>query len=110
MVPTTALPARKPNSPQRWQTGLAMSRPFAAFDIDGTVIRWQLYHAIADELAKQGHLDPVEYKKVEAARMVWKARAEKDSFAAYEEELVKLVNSSITGISVEAAKQAYSSV
>ena len=28
-----------------------MPRPFAVFDIDGTIIRWQLYHALADELA-----------------------------------------------------------
>ncbi len=87
-----------------------MGRPFAAFDIDGTIIRWQLYHAIADELATQGHLDPTEYQEVEAARMVWKNRAEQDSFAAYEEALVGLVNSSITGISVAAANRAYASV
>ncbi len=30
-----------------------MSQPFAVFDIDGTIIRWQLYHALADELAKE---------------------------------------------------------
>lgn len=87
-----------------------MSRPFAAFDIDGTVIRWQLYHAIADELASNGQLDPEAYQKVKDARMVWKTRSGKDSFIAYEQTLVGLVNSTIIGIEVTAARQAYQSV
>lgn len=87
-----------------------MSRPFAAFDIDGTIIRWQLYHAIADELASEGHLDPAEYQKVNAAKMKWKRRVGKDSFLDYEQVLVALVNSTITGIEVSAAVKAYSSV
>lgn len=87
-----------------------MGRPFAAFDIDGTVIRWQLYHAIADELVRQGQLDPIEYRKVEVAKMAWKTRTDKDSFIAYERMLVNQVNSAITGIDVDAVKQAYRSV
>ncbi len=87
-----------------------MRRPFAAFDIDGTVIRWQLYHAIADEFARQGYLDPIEYQKVKDARMVWKTRVGKDSFIAYEQTLVGLVNSTIVGIEVSAATKAYQTV
>ena len=34
------------------------SRPFAVFDIDGTLIRWQLYHAVADDMAKQNIINP----------------------------------------------------
>ncbi|MDB5170402.1 MAG: HAD-superfamily subfamily hydrolase [Candidatus Saccharibacteria bacterium] len=85
-------------------------RPFAAFDIDGTIIRWQLYHAIADELAREGHLDPIQYQKVHEARMAWKTRTGDDSFDSYERTLVNLVNVAITGIEVDAAMQAYSSV
>lgn len=87
-----------------------MGRPFAAFDIDGTVIRWQLYHATADVLAKEGHLDPIEYQKVEDARRAWKIRTGKDSFQNYERTLVKLIDSAIAGVKVTAAKQAYLSV
>jgi len=78
-----------------------IKRPFAVFDIDGTVIRWQLYHALADELARTGHLDPREFQKVRAARMLWKKRAHETSFEEYERTLVALVDKAITGISVE---------
>lgn len=76
-------------------------RPFAVFDIDGTVIRWQLYHALADELARQGHLDPEEFQKVRAARMLWKKRARETSFEEYEQALVALIDKTITGIRAE---------
>ncbi len=60
-----------------------MNRPFAAFDIDGTLIRWQLYHAIADQLAKEGHIDQEAYKTMKDARKAWKRRTE-SSFRDYE--------------------------
>ena len=78
------------------------ARPFAVFDIDGTVIRWQLYHGMADELARSGNLDPKEFQKVRAARMLWKKRTRETSFEEYEQALVALVDKAITGISVEA--------
>lgn len=73
-------------------------RPFAVFDIDGTVIRWQLYHALADELARTGHLDPKGFEKVRQARMMWKNRARETSFEDYEQTLVALIDEAITGI------------
>jgi phosphoserine phosphatase len=33
-----------------------MSKRFAVFDLDGTLVRWQLYHALVDRLAKKGYL------------------------------------------------------
>lgn len=75
-------------------------RSFAVFDIDGTVIRWQLYHAMADELARSGHLNPKEFQKVRAARMLWKKRAHETSFEEYERTLVVLIDKAITGIQV----------
>lgn len=81
-------------------------RPFAVFDIDGTVIRWQLYHAIADKLAQQGKLDASDFKKVKESRMTWKTRSGEQSFDAYEQDLVQLVNSAFSGLSVAAFEQA----
>lgn len=78
-----------------------MTRPFAVFDIDGTIIRWQLYHALADDLAKAGHLDPREFDKVRAARMIWKKRVKETSFNDYEQTLVNLIDTAITNIRVE---------
>lgn len=87
-----------------------MSRPFAVFDIDGTLIRWQLYHALADELVQRGRLDTKQFQKVRVARMAWKKRAEGESFDKYEQELIDLVNVGITGIRVEDLRQACQSV
>lgn len=87
-----------------------MKRPFAVFDIDGTIIRWQLYHALADELARSGHLDPKEFQKVRRARMLWKKRTHETSFEKYEQTLVALIDKAITGIPVETLEAACHSV
>lgn len=81
-------------------------RPFAVFDIDGTIIRWQLYHAIADEMARQGSFAPDKYKKVRAARMAWKRRAHQDSFDEYEQTLVDTFNQALANIEVEQLRDA----
>lgn len=73
-------------------------RPFAAFDIDGTVLRWQLYHAVADELGKMGLLDQAEYAHVRAARLSWKKRAHQASYAQYEEILVGFFDKAIQNV------------
>ncbi len=65
-----------------------MPRPFAVFDIDGTIIRWQLYHAIADALAKTGHIDAKLFEQARQARMQWKKRVGDDAFKDYELILV----------------------
>ncbi|HEX4774108.1 MAG TPA: HAD-IB family phosphatase, partial [Candidatus Saccharimonadales bacterium] len=83
-----------------------MARPFAVFDIDGTLIRWQLYHALADELARQGLIGQQEFQTVRQARMAWKKRAGEDSFTDYEQTLINLVSSAINGIKESELKQA----
>lgn len=85
-----------------------MSRKFAVFDIDGTLIRWQLYHAVADELARHGHFGAAEYQTVKDARMTWKRREGEDSFKQYERALVRLMDQAMIGLStteMEAACQ-----
>lgn len=76
-------------------------RPFAVFDIDGTIIRWQLYHAVADRLARDGHLDSKQYAEIRAARLVWKQRQQTSSYSDYEEALVEFFNQAVTDIKVE---------
>ncbi|MGH7195441.1 MAG: HAD family hydrolase [Candidatus Saccharimonadales bacterium] len=73
-------------------------QPFAVFDIDGTVIRWQLYHAIFGALARAGHVTPESFNQVRAARMVWKKRASENSFKEYEQTLIKAHDAAITKI------------
>lgn len=74
-------------------------RKFAVFDIDGTVIRWQLYHAIVDNLAKAGLVQPSAIASVKAARMTWKKRTSDDSFKDYEREIVRQHDASVLNIS-----------
>lgn len=75
-------------------------RPFAVFDIDGTIIRWQLYHALADELVRRDHLNAQDFDAVRQARMAWKTRTHEASFNDYEMTLVKLIDSKLPTIKV----------
>lgn len=75
-------------------------KQFAAFDIDGTLIRWQLYHTVVDTLAKQGNLGDGAYQKLHEARMNWKRRENIDSFRAYEEILIEVFESVLLTIDV----------
>jgi len=85
-------------------------RPFAVFDIDGTLIRWQLYHAIADNLVKLGFIAPVKFQAIKDARMIWKRRESAESFKNYELELVKLYVNLLAEITVSQLRQAAQAV
>jgi HAD superfamily hydrolase (TIGR01490 family) len=85
-------------------------RPFAAFDIDGTIIRWQLYHAIADELAKRGLIEAEAFKIIKMARANWKNRRQEDSFEEYENQLVKLIDGTITKITPQELEESCQAV
>ncbi len=70
---------------------MAQSKPFAVFDIDGTLIRWQMFHAIFDALGKAGHYQPGDYERFTAARKEWKTRKNDESFKEYEAKMVEVV-------------------
>jgi HAD superfamily hydrolase (TIGR01490 family) len=72
---------------------------FAAFDIDGTLIRWQLYHAIVDELGRRNHIPPELHQKIIEARKTWQSRQHVTSFKDYEETLVDVYHQALTGLS-----------
>jgi HAD superfamily hydrolase (TIGR01490 family) len=74
-------------------------KPFAVFDIDGTILRWQLYHAILDALNKSGLISAESFAEVRKARMTWKQRSAQDSYADYEHAVVEAFDGAITGIS-----------
>lgn len=62
--------------------------PFAVFDIDGTLIRWQLYHAVVHALGKNGYIPAATHEKIRAARFAWKNRLSPEGFDEYETTLV----------------------
>lgn len=81
-------------------------RPFAVFDIDGTVIRWQLYHAVSDRLARDGLIDASAFERVRRTRMDWKRRTGEDSFQEYEMELIRVFDKALKGMSVAGFEKA----
>jgi HAD superfamily hydrolase (TIGR01490 family) len=87
-----------------------MSQPFAAFDIDGTVIRWQLYHAMVDALLRQGFIDAERFETVRIARMNWKRRLDSDAFNDYEAQLVKVFHEALKGLPVNMLEMAAQTV
>lgn len=87
-----------------------MNRPFAAFDIDGTIIRWQLYHAVVEQLGKRGHIDPKKYQAIKDARMTWKRRAGDTSFNEYQHVLVAAHDNSLATITYSEYMEAIGTV
>lgn len=73
-----------------------MKKPFAVFDIDGTLIRWQLYHAVVDRLAKKGHLGLDVHERIHQERMVWKRREHPESFGRYEKFMIGMYEKGLT--------------
>lgn len=73
-------------------------RKFAAFDIDGTLVRWQLYHAIATKLAKDGLFTPDQMDKIDQLFWQWKNREHEDSFKEYESSLVNTYSDAIVNL------------
>lgn len=76
-------------------------KKFAVFDIDGTLIRWQLYHAVVGELAKRGSLDVTTYEEIRKARMQWKKRTHDDSFKEYEGLLVAAYDTLLPSLNIQ---------
>ena len=72
--------------------------PFAVFDIDGTLLRWQLYHAVTDQLIKSGKFDGQEFESVRQARRTWKDRSHASSYQDYEITLVEYFEKAIRGL------------
>lgn len=81
-------------------------RKFAVFDIDGTLIRWQLYHAVVDRLAKQQLLGPDAHQALHQARMGWKRREHPEAFRQYELALIDIYESALDKLSATDFDQA----
>lgn len=76
-------------------------KPFAAFDIDGTLIRWQLYHAIVDHLAQKNLLGPDAKEHLHQARMKWKRREHPGAWGEYELAVISTFEAAFDTLSTE---------
>ena len=74
-------------------------RKFAAFDIDGTLFRWQLFHEFVFALKDSGRLDPQIVQAIDSSFLAWTSR--KIPFVDYEETVVAAFESCITKLSAE---------
>jgi HAD superfamily hydrolase (TIGR01490 family) len=83
---------------------------FAAFDIDGTLIRWQLYHAIADRLVRLGYVPAEAYQPIKDARMQWKRREQGATFKTYEHKLVLTYSDLLNTLEASQVDEAIESV
>lgn len=75
-------------------------RPFAVFDIDGTIIRWQLYHSVVNELGKRRLIEDATMQEIRQARMQWKNRRHDTAFPAYQDKLVATFHDALPRIPV----------
>lgn len=80
-----------------------IKQKFAAFDIDGTIFRWQLYHELFDALTNAGYINETDRDKVSEARELWSKREQ--SFVDYEELLVGVMERKVIGLQEEVVKQ-----
>ena len=71
-------------------------KKFAVFDIDGTLIRWQLYHTLVDRLARQNLLGADAHEVIHQARMRWKRR--ESEFGDYEKILISTYEAVLANI------------
>ena len=71
-------------------------RKFAAFDIDGTIFRWQLYHELFDAFVDEGLIALDVAETVFDAREAWRNR--KIDYDKYEQTLVRMMRVSIVGV------------
>lgn len=85
---------------------MAKHQPFAVFDIDGTLIRWQMLHAVFDMLGQAGHLLEGDYEKMLDARRSWQERKLEEGYANYEHEVVQVVERNLTKIEPKNFEQA----
>lgn len=76
-----------------------MSKKFAAFDLDGTIFRFALFHSVVDRLALQGALEPEHTAAIEEGRKTWKNRKHPEAFYDFVEPSIAAFEHSLKGMS-----------
>lgn len=74
------------------------NQPYGVFDLDGTLIRWQLYHAISQVLIDHRLLSTKHQKSIQQAKDSWQNRRSHRSFNEYENVLIDSMNQTLPGI------------
>jgi HAD superfamily hydrolase (TIGR01490 family) len=83
-------------------------RKFAAFDIDGTLFRWQLFHEFVFALKDAGQLDAKTARLIDDHFFAWTSR--KISFDEYQTIVVEALRACIPNLSLATLEEASSKV
>lgn len=92
------------------QMKISKNNHLAVFDIDGTLIRWQLFHATVHHLGKHGFIPADAHERIKQARMQWKIRTTNEGFEEYELALVLEYLEAIKRITPEQSELIYQEV
>ena len=76
----------------------AKGSKFAAFDIDGTLFRWQLYHSVVFELIESGHIPAEARVAIDAKMEQWRNRSHRHAFHDYEMAVVNAFMPHLAGL------------
>jgi len=77
-----------------------MSRQFAAFDIDGTIVRTALFIQIVNELLAAGHLRPELREAIDAKWEAYRTRTHPRAFTDYNQTVVNVLFENLAGLKV----------
>jgi HAD superfamily hydrolase (TIGR01490 family) len=85
-------------------------KKFAAFDFDGTLIRWQLFMAVFYELAEEKLIDENDYKEVRKLFDAWRGRTSDKAYEEYADAAIKTFDNHVRGLSVNVFDKAVEKV
>ncbi|HEX5456345.1 MAG TPA: HAD family phosphatase [Candidatus Saccharimonadales bacterium] len=75
-------------------------KKFAAFDFDGTLIRWQLFMAVFYELAEEKLIDEKDYKEVRKLFDAWRERTSDKAYEQYADAAIKTFDNHVRRLNV----------
>lgn len=81
-----------------------MKKPFAVFDIDGTVARTSLFLATVHAMKRRGMLPSSDAKLIDLMLEKWLARDSDSSFEQYSDVCVKILEKALPTIKLDAYK------
>lgn len=85
-------------------------KKFAAFDFDGTLIRWQLFMAVFYELAEEKLIDQNDYKEVRKLFDAWRGRTSEKAYEEYADAAIKTFDNHVRGLNVSVFDKAVEKV
>lgn len=77
------------------------SRPFAVFDIDGTIFRSSLFIELLEECIRKEFFPEYLYDQIAKAKKQWLERESRDSYDKYLDELVSIFQKNIKGLNTK---------